>query len=79
MSDMAANSDAALEARIAELETRVAFQEHALAELGDALAETRLEGARNSEKLLRALAELKQLRTLLHDADPGSEPPPPHY
>jgi SlyX protein len=67
-----------LAARIAELETRVAFQEHALTELSDALADARMETARNSEQLVRALADLKQLRTLLY-ADPGSEPPPPHY
>lgn len=65
-------------ARIAELETRVAFQDHALAELSDALAAARMEVAGNSEMLVRVMAELKQLRTLLY-ADPGSEPPPPHY
>ncbi|TNJ34476.1 SlyX family protein [Arenimonas terrae] len=68
----------AIEARLAELETRVAFQEHALSEMSDALAETRLESTRNSEMLQRALADLKQVRTLLY-ADPGDEPPPPHY
>ena len=68
----------AVEARLAELETRVAFQEHALSEMSDALAEARLESARNSEMLQRALADLKQVRTLLY-ADPGDEPPPPHY
>ena len=70
--------DSALDLRLSELETRLAFQEHALGELSDALAEARLESARNSEMLVRALADLKQLRTLLY-ADPGSEPPPPHY
>ena len=67
-----------VEQRIAELETRVAFQEHTLSELSDALAEIRMESARNAETLVRVMAELKQLRTLLY-ADPGSEPPPPHY
>jgi len=67
-----------IEQRIAELETRLAFQEHTLAELSDALADTRMESARNAQTLLRVMAELKQLRTLLY-ADPGSEPPPPHY
>ena len=67
-----------VEGRLAELETRLAFQEHALSELSDALAESRMEVARNSDNLVRVLAELKQLRTLLY-ADPGSEPPPPHY
>lgn len=64
--------------RLAELETRLAFQEHTLTELSDALAETRLESARNAQTLVRVMDELKQLRTLLY-ADPGSEPPPPHY
>ncbi len=69
---------AGIDDRLAELETRLAFQEHTLAELGDALADARMETARNTELLQRALADLKQLRTLLY-ADPGSEPPPPHY
>ena len=64
--------------RLAELETRLAFQEHTLTELSDALAETRLESARNAQTLVRVMDELKQLRTLLY-ADAGSEPPPPHY
>lgn len=66
------------EQRLAELETRVAFQEQALTELSDALAAARLEVTRNTEMLQRALADLKQVRTQLY-ADPGDEPPPPHY
>ncbi|HLU13956.1 MAG TPA: SlyX family protein [Arenimonas sp.] len=68
----------ALEARLADLETRLTFQEQALSELGEAMAEARMETARMAELLQRALEDLKQLRTLLY-ADPGSEPPPPHY
>ena len=68
----------ALAALIAELETRVAFQEHALAELGDALAESRLEAVHVAAKLQRVLDELRQLQSMPF-ADPGSEPPPPHY
>ena len=71
-------SASALVSRIAELEMRVAFQEHALAELSDALAESRLEAARVGEQLRRVLDELRSLRTTSY-ADPGSEPPPPHY
>jgi len=67
-----------LEDRINELESRLAFQELALTELSDALAETRMASARTSEQLDRALGDLKQLRGLLYD-DPGVEPPPPHY
>lgn len=68
----------ALEARLADLETRLTFQEQALSELGEAMAEARMETTRMAELLQRALEDLKQLRTLLY-ADPGSEPPPPHY
>ncbi|HLT43297.1 MAG TPA: SlyX family protein [Luteimonas sp.] len=67
-----------LEQRLVELETRIAFQEHALAELSDALAETRLEAARQSELLRQALQDLKLARGDLL-ADPSTEPPPPHY
>ena len=67
-----------LEQRVVELETRLAFQEQALAELGDALAATRLEAARNADLLRRALEEMKQSRGDFF-ADPAQEPPPPHY
>lgn len=70
--------DANLEARLIELEMRLAFQENALAELSEALASSRLETARNAELLRRALEELKQNRGDFF-ADPSSEPPPPHY
>jgi SlyX protein len=69
--------------RLVELETRLAFQEHALGELSDALAAARDEEARNALLLHRAMEELKQLRAALSAgpiaADPASEPPPPHY
>lgn len=71
------------ESRLVELETRMAFQEHSLGELSDALASARDEEARNTLLLQRALDELRQLRSSLSNnpdsADPASEPPPPHY
>ena len=67
-----------LEQRLVELETRLAFQEQALSELSDALAETRLEASRQSGLLRQALQDLKLARGDLF-ADPSSEPPPPHY
>lgn len=67
-----------LEARVVELETRLAFQEQAMAELSDALAEVRAEGARSAGLLERALQELRQARGDQY-ADPADEPPPPHY
>ena len=67
-----------LEQRLIELESRLAFQEHALAELSDALAASRSETARNAELLRRAIDDIKQSRGEFF-ADPSSEPPPPHY
>lgn len=67
-----------LQQRLVELETRLAFQEQALAELSDALAASRLETARNADLLRRALEEMKQTRGDFF-ADPSEEPPPPHY
>lgn len=72
-----------LELRLIELETRLAFQEHALNELSDALAAARDEEARNALLLHRALDDLRQLRTALSASpltgDAANEPPPPHY
>ena len=69
---------AGLEARVVELETRLAFQEHAVSELSDALAEARLELSRNEALLRRALDELRASRPGV-TGDPADEPPPPHY
>lgn len=75
---MSAPHDTALEARVVELETRLAFQEQAMTELSDALAELRVEAAGSADLLRRALEDLKLHRGDLM-ADPASEPPPPHY
>ncbi len=69
--------ESALERRVTELETRIAFQEHALAEISDALAASRAETASNAELLRRALDDIKPRGDFF--ADPGTEPPPPHY
>ncbi len=70
--------DSVLEQRLVELETRLAFQEHALAELSEALADARAEGSRTAELLRHMLSDLRKVRTELY-ADPVDEPPPPHY
>ncbi len=75
---MARDVSGDFEQRIIELETRLAFQEHALAELGDALAQSRMEATRHAEQLRRALDDMRQGRGELF-ADPATEPPPPHY
>lgn len=72
-----------IEDRLADLETRLAFQEHALGELSDALAAARDGEARTALLLHRALEELRQVRLALsmqsQGSDPAVEPPPPHY
>jgi SlyX protein len=68
----------ALEERVVELETRLAFQEQAQTELSDALADLRAEAARSADLLRRVLEELKLHRGDLM-ADSATEPPPPHY
>ena len=65
--------------RIEELETRMAFQEHALTEVSDALAEARAEIARHAAMLARVVDELKSARGAGVSVDPADEPPPPHY
>ena len=75
-------SDATLDDRLVELETRLAFQEHSLGELSDALADLRSENARLVLMLHRALDGLRQIRAGLSTdltGDPSLEPPPPHY
>lgn len=67
-----------LEARVDELEARVAFQEAALAELSDALAQSRAESVSSLRLLDRVIGELRDLRSQ-GQGDPAIEPPPPHY
>ncbi len=69
---------AALEERVVELETRLAFQEQGQQQLSDALAALREESARAQRLLRAALEELRQQRGAMM-ADPADEPPPPHY
>lgn len=68
----------AIEARLVELEMRLSFQEQALAELSEALADARLAGARNAEVIKHLLDDLGKVRSALY-SDPVEEPPPPHY
>ena len=70
--------DLALEQRLIELETRLAFQEHALGELSEALADACAEGSRTAELMRSMLSDLRKVRTELY-ADAAEEPPPPHY
>ena len=68
----------ALEARVVELETRLAFLEATLGEMSDALAAARMEAQRNADLFRRTMEELKSQRSM-EMMDPSDEPPPPHY
>ena len=71
-------AQAVLEQRLIELETRLSFQEHALGELSEALADARAEGSRTAELMHHMLSDLRKVRTELY-AEVADEPPPPHY
>ena len=47
----------ALESRVVELETRIAFLEGTIAEMSDALAAARIEAQRNADLFRRVLDE----------------------
>lgn len=64
--------------RLVELETRVAFQEHTLAELNEVVTAQARELIALRRELALATTDLKNMREQLY-ADPASEPPPPHY
>ena len=63
--------------RLVELETRVAFQEHALQEMGDVIARQQTE----IDRLTRLLKEIQdRLRGISAPvAERSDETPPPHY
>ena len=65
--------------RIDELETRVAFQEHTLNELSDALADAREEISRITLLMTKVVEELKSARGAGVSVNAADEPPPPHY
>lgn len=80
MSDIfSSEREQALEARLVELEMRLSFQEQALSELSEALADARMQGSRNADVLRVLLEDLGKVRNALNASDPASEPPPPHY
>lgn len=80
MSDISPSErEQALEERLVELEMRVSFQEQALAELSEALADARMEGSRNAGLMRVLLEDLGKVRNALNSSDPVDEPPPPHY
>jgi SlyX protein len=64
--------------RLIDLETRIAFMERTLIEMSDALADARMDSARDRLRLERVLADMGELRGMI-PGDTQEEPPPPHY
>jgi SlyX protein len=64
--------------RLIDLETRIAFIERTLIEMSDALADARMDSARDRLRLERVLADMGELRGMI-PGDMQEEPPPPHY
>ena len=54
-----------IENRLAELESRSSFQEQALIEMSDALAQVRMESAQHAQLLKQALGDMRTMRTML--------------
>jgi SlyX protein len=66
------------DARLIEIETRLAFQESALQDLGDLVNRQRLELESLRRALVEATADLLTLREGM-SSGAANEPPPPHY
>ncbi|CAM3894046.1 SlyX family protein [Avibacterium avium] len=64
--------------QIAELETKVAFQEHAIEELNQALVEQQFMLEKMQLQLRHLAAKLKDLQPS-NIASQAEETPPPHY
>ena len=64
--------------RMDQLETKLAFQEDALAALNDALVDQQVR-LDHLEAMLKLLVERLREQTEAHPRDVLEEPPPPHY
>ena len=70
---------AQFEARLADMEMRIAFQDDLMATLNDQVAnqERAMQRLWDINRLLRE--QIENLRDPQQRSEPGQEPPPPHY
>lgn len=78
MTDFLPEDAAVLLARIAELESRLAFQDDTVDQLNRVVTEQDQRIQRLETLLRRTREQVEMLLPLMHAA-PGEEPPPPHY
>lgn len=69
---------AAMAARLADLEGRLAFQDDTIEQLNKVVVDQDVRIARLEAMLRRTREQVELLLPIMHAA-PGEEPPPPHY